>query len=48
MLLSITFIMCWFISIQQLVFEHLLCTNDLVPEEIAQMGEIKLVLVKRW
>lgn len=30
---------------QRLFFEYLLCTNDLVPEETAQIGK-KLVLVK--
>ena len=44
---SITFIMGWFISVQLLFFDYLLCTNDLVPEEIAQIGK-KLVLVKSW
>ena len=39
---SITSIMGSFISVQWLFFEYLLYTNDLVPEEIAQIGK-KLV-----
>lgn len=32
--------MGYFISVHQLSFEHLLCINDLVSEEIVQMEKI--------
>lgn len=37
---SIVFMVGWYISVQPLFLEHLLCINDVVLEEIAPMGKL--------